>query len=449
MEWVIRARAPLRPRARLNLTPRLHPGETISSWMERYAAAYDLTLREFLWWLGYPLGSRYECPSLDLDVAPPPDLAEVLAPHAGIYGEIIDAHRLIGSTLIAPWYRRTFCPECWSEEAPYRRREWTEGWSLVCPAHRRLLTEKPLPRRPGTDRWEESWSEFYQDTAAWRDLRPSWQSALWRRICDALGVDAHAEFLRAWPWLVALDYSPAPTPHTSGFSNDRGRPVEAAAAHETRLVKAQHASIVKRDLALYTMIRFHATSVLQALDPAISSVDLIADERVGDTCSVTVPHASYPIRLFGAAVARHLLVRLTEGRWRCRRSPILEQYLDNARQWNDEDWWLERRICTWPAPLEAAGRDLLRKGERSVRSPPWGRCRECIRAAEKSSRATFSGDLAPYLRCRFTQGDAGFVPRGMRIAIPPAEWPGDSRPHSTGRPPTGNSAERSPSSGGR
>ncbi len=449
MDRMILARAPLRPRARLNLTPRLHPGETISSWMERYAAAYGLTLREFLWWLGYPLGSRYEGPSFDLDVAPPPDLAEVLAPHAGIYGEIIDAYRLIASTVIAPWHRRTFCPQCWSEEVPYRRRDWTDGWSLVCPAHRRLLSEKPPPRCPGTDRWEESWSEFYQDAAAWRDLRPSWQTTLWRRICETLGVDPHAEFLRAWPWLVALDDPPAARSHTSGFANWRGRAVDAPGAQDTRSVEAQLAYGVKRDLALYTMIRFHAGSILQALDPAILSVDLITEDRAGDICSITVPHASYPIRLFGAAVARHLWVRLTEGRWRCRRSPILERYVDNARQWNDEDWWLELRICTWPAPLEAAGRDLLCKGERFVWSPPWGRCRECIRAAERAARATFSVDLPPYWRCRFTQRDAGYFPRALRSAIPPAEWPGDWRPHSPGRPPTGNSAETSPSSGGR
>jgi hypothetical protein len=210
--------------------------------------------------------------------------------------------------------------------------------------------------------------------------------------------------------------------------------VGAAAARDTRSVKAQDAHNVKRDLALYTMIRFHAASILQALDPAILSVDLITDDRAGDICSVTVPHASYPIRLFGAVVARHLWVRLTEGRWRCQRYQILEQYLDNARQWNDEDWWFERRICTWPAPLEAAGRDLLRKGERFVRSPPWGRCRECIRAAEESSPAAFSVGLPLYWRCRFTQRDAGYFPRAMMSAIPPAEWPGDWRPHSTGWP---------------
>ena len=449
MERVILARAPLRPRARLNLTPRLHAGETISSWMERYAAAYGLTLREFLCWLGYPLDSRYAHSSLDLDVAPPPDLAEVLTPHAGLYGEVIDWHRLIGSTVIAPWHRRTFCSQCWSEEVPYQRREWTDGWSLVCPVHRRLLAEKPLPRRPGTDRWEESWSEFYQDPAAWRDPRPSWQTTLWRRICERLGVEPHAEFLRAWPWLVELDPPPESTSHASGFSNWRGPPVDAAAAPDTHSVTAPHAQFVKRDLVLYTMIRFHAGSVLQALDPAISTVDLLTDDRAGGLCSVTVPHVSYPIRLFAAAVARHLWVRLTEGRWRCRGYRILEQYLNNARRWNDEDWWLERRICTWPAALEAAGRELLRQGERFVWSPPWGRCRDCIRAAEGSWRAAYSVDYPPYWRCRFTRGDGVFFPQAARIAIPAAEWPGDSQPHSTGRSPTGSSAEMSPSSGDR
>jgi hypothetical protein len=189
--------------------------------------------------------------------------------------------------------------------------------------------------------------------------------------------------------------------------------VGAAAARDTRSVKAQDGHIVKRNLALYTMIRFHAASIFQALDPAILSVDLITDDRAGDICSVTVSHASYPIRLFGAAVARHLWVCLTEGRWRCRRYQILEQSLDNARQWNDEDWWLERRICTWPAPLEAAGRDLLRKGERFVRSPPGGAAGSVFGAAEESSWAAFSVDLPPYWRCRFTQRGAGYFPWAM------------------------------------
>ncbi len=69
------ARDPPRPRARLNLAPRLHPDETLSSWLERFAGAYGMRLREFFLWLGYRNFLGYcEVPH-DLDVSPPPDLA--------------------------------------------------------------------------------------------------------------------------------------------------------------------------------------------------------------------------------------------------------------------------------------------------------------------------------------------------------------------------------------
>lgn len=41
------AKEPARARARLNLAPRLRTDETLSSWLERFAAAYGLTQGEF------------------------------------------------------------------------------------------------------------------------------------------------------------------------------------------------------------------------------------------------------------------------------------------------------------------------------------------------------------------------------------------------------------------
>jgi hypothetical protein len=51
---------PERDWRRLDLAPRLHTDETLSSWMERFAGAYALKVRDFAEWLGYrPLNSVY------------------------------------------------------------------------------------------------------------------------------------------------------------------------------------------------------------------------------------------------------------------------------------------------------------------------------------------------------------------------------------------------------
>jgi hypothetical protein len=190
---------------RLDLAPRLRADETLSSWMERFAGAYALKVRDFAEWLGYrPLYSVYAAWCLDLDVSPPPDFSVQLSQLTGRSAQTIEAHRLAAAGVLAPHLRRTFCPQCWAEEGPYRRREWASAWSLVCPRHRRLLSEKPLPTPPFARGYEESWPEFYRATDLWRHLQPSWQSRCWRRICEALGVEPRAEFLHAWPWLQAL-----------------------------------------------------------------------------------------------------------------------------------------------------------------------------------------------------------------------------------------------------
>lgn len=366
------ARAPLRPRARLALAPRLHANETLTSWLERFAGAYGMTVREFVLWLGYPDLLGYAQAPYDLDVSQPPDLAAVLGAHAGLDAQRIAAHRMRGSGALPPERRRVFCPECWAEEGAYRRFEWARGWSLVCPRHRRVLRERPRPKGPLVRWHEESWSEFYRDASAWGDLRPSWQSEEWQWICANLGVDPHAEFLRAWPWLLEL----------SGAPNRRSS-----------------ASEVKQDLALYGMIRFWQASLLQALDASIAQEDLMTDTSGGHICDVRTPDVPHRIRLLAGTVARHLWVRLTEGHWRCGRHETLERVLNEPGRWNDEEWWLEQRLRTWPVALQASGRELFRRTDPFVQLPPWERCRQCVRGVDGAVREVLSICLPESWHC--------------------------------------------------
>lgn len=397
---------PLRPRARLNLAPRLHAEETLTSWLERFASAYGMTIREFLLWLGYPDFFRYADNSYDLDGTSPADLAGVLAAHTGIGAQVIAAHRMDGASVLSPHRRRAFCPECWAEGGRYRRIEWAQGWSLVCRRHRRLLSERPRPKGPHVDWYEESWQEFYRDTSAWRDLRPSWQCAPWTRICACLGVEPHAEFLRAWPWLLELS-QPA---EDSGRIRDTTIRSADGVCDGPRDPHARQDSggsqdlpvdtlTVKQDLTLYGMIRFWRFSLLQTLDGAISSNELMQDTSGGWICTVRTPDTAYGIRLFAAMLARHLWMRLTQGPSRCGRCPILEQAVEHAERWNDEDWWLEQRLRTWPPALAAAARGLFRRTDPFVMLPPWQRCRECLRGIQGAVREALTICLPEHWRC--------------------------------------------------
>lgn len=374
------ARHPPRPRARLNLAPRLHTDETLSSWLERFAGAYNMTLREFFLWLGYPDFLGYCQVPYDLDVSPPPDLAGLLASHAGLGAELLAAHRLDAFDALPLRRRRTFCPECWTEEGPYRRLEWAHGWSLVCRRHRRLLSERPRPKVPSVRWHEESWTDFYQDTNAWRDLRPSWESEPWRAICQRLGVEPRTEFLRAWPWLIELS-----------------RPAQDPACVEDPRVDEVTA---KQDVALYAMIRFFDFSLLEALDMTSSREELMTDTSGGSLCDARTPNVPYRIRLFAVMVARHLWARLTQGRWQhCGRYEALKRAFRRRRRWNDEVWWLEQRLRTWPVALEDAGRRLFRRTDPFVLMPPWERCRECARDDRRAIRGAFDVCLPIGWRC--------------------------------------------------
>jgi hypothetical protein len=96
MQRTVIAKTPSAARARLNLAPRFRHDETLSSWLERFAAAYGLKLSEFLRWLGYEKLFFYAQPLIDLDQSPPADLAQIMRPHAGIGPEVIEQHRLVG-----------------------------------------------------------------------------------------------------------------------------------------------------------------------------------------------------------------------------------------------------------------------------------------------------------------------------------------------------------------
>jgi hypothetical protein len=76
------------------------------------------------------------------------DLPPILSALAGVSEEIIRTHELSALDVLPAGLRRAFCPQCWSEEGPYRRREWASAWALVCTRHQQLLVDKPAPSPP-------------------------------------------------------------------------------------------------------------------------------------------------------------------------------------------------------------------------------------------------------------------------------------------------------------
>ena len=128
------------------------------------------------------------------------------------------------------------------------------------------------------------------------------------------------------------------------------------------------------------------------------------DSIGGDICDVTIPQAPFEIRLFAAVVAQHIWERLIEGRWRCGQHEEIQRFLEKQWRWSDDDWWLEQRLRTWPAHLEAAGRQLLRKMNSFVLQPPWERCRlYCVRPLQGAVRSGFTLQLPQGWRCPFRQ----------------------------------------------
>ena len=450
MRRPVLAQTPLRPRARLNLAPRLHAEETLCSWLERFAARYGMSIRELFLWLGYPDFFQFARNPFDLDVVQPADLAAVLAAHTGIGAHVIAAQSIDGASALSPHHRRAFCPECWVEEGPYRRFEWAHGWSLVCPRHRRLLSERPRTKGPFVHWSEEAWTEFYCDTGAWRDLRPSWQCEPWTRICAYLGVEPRAEFLRAWPWLLELSQG---RPMCGRLGNTATRSALSRCDPQDRYwpqgVPVDEFT-VKQDLALYGMIRFWGFSLLQALDDTISSLDLMQDTSGGWICTVRTPDAPYGIRLFAATAARQFWVRLTQGRSRCARYPILEHVLEHSERWNDEDWWLEQRLRTWPPPLATSGRALFRRTSPFVLLPPWERCRECLRGIQGAVREALTIGLPESWRCILWDPSVASELNALIARLTRAQRRRADPPRrSTARRPLDSSAGRSSGCGAR
>src|SRR5579862_5377471 len=73
-------------------------------------------------------------------------------------------------------------------------------------------------------------------------------------------------------------------------------------------------------------------------------------------------------------------------------------------RWNDEDWWLERRLFSWPPMFQKAGRDLFHKQDAWSQLPPWSPCREnCTRLLSRDYRVTTVIRLGDSWQCRWNE----------------------------------------------
>jgi hypothetical protein len=406
------AKEPAKARARLNLAPRLRTDETLSSWLERFAAAYGLTQGEFMRWLGYPNSFSYGRSLIDLDASPPADFCGIMEQHAGTPAHSLEKHRLTDRAVLSMRLRRTFCARCWQEHGPYRHREWASGWALICIRHQNLLSEKPPLPLPVARNAEDSWVAFYESPELWRSSTASWESELWLALCNALGVNPRTEFVRTVFWLRDLQRLAqrdmrgvvnAERDHLeSAGEPSLGRPSLTREAISHRLVMHEEWR-VKRDLVIYGLLKFHRPSLLQVLDPTISASRLIQSGYESQICGTGSPEAEYHIRLFAALVAQHLWEKLTQGSWRCHHYEKLEVALGSRERWNDEDWWLERRLHHWPSALRMAGRKLFHKEDRWTQLPPWMHCREyCVRHLTRGESGGLLIRLPADWQCRWT-----------------------------------------------
>jgi len=399
MPVVHTAQPPAAGRARLNLAPRLRPDETVSSWLERFAGAYELTLARFLRWLGYPPRFALPWSRADLDVAPPPDLGEIMRSHAGIAAEAIEMHRLSPAVALPLHLRRTFCPQCWSEEGPYRRREWASAWSLVCTRHRSLLREKPA-FDPAVSELDRSWLEFYETPGLWRDPSSCWESAPWLNLCAALGVEPRTEATRAYFWLREIQRLVSHATGQNGPDQQHDGKITRHGANSAIAVCSVGDWRVKRDLVIYAVLKFSGPSLLETLDPGLSSGMLIDTAQHPEICGLATPEAAYNVRLFAAVIAGHMWQRLTGGPWRCRRGDAIEAILSGDKRSSDEDFWLARRLQSWPPTWRRAGRDLFHKPDGWTGVPPWAPCRDyCIRHLPRADRRCLSVLLEEGWQC--------------------------------------------------
>jgi len=128
--------------ARLPVAPRPLADEAPSSWVRRLAARYRLSPQEFAHWIGGPSAARA---FRLLDYAKATGFERALEEAAGLPHGTVAQLRLPAARLW-PTDRPRWCLECIREDVAghaeiHLRAAWTFGGCIVCPTHRRPLTD--------------------------------------------------------------------------------------------------------------------------------------------------------------------------------------------------------------------------------------------------------------------------------------------------------------------
>ena len=166
--------------ARLPVAPPPLAEEAPSSWVRRVAARYRLSLRDFAEWL---VGPSATAAILGLDSAANPGVEAVLEAAAGLPSGTVAGLRLPASCL---WSadRPGWCPDCVCEDVAIRakihlRAAWTFGGFMVCPTHRRPLTDT-CPRCGAVLAFDATNGHLRLFCPSCRTLADAWPSALTR-----------------------------------------------------------------------------------------------------------------------------------------------------------------------------------------------------------------------------------------------------------------------------
>jgi hypothetical protein len=388
---------------RLNLAPRLHRDEAFSSWLERFAGAYEMTREEFLRWLGFGRsldGVAFQ----DLDMFLPRDLSVALNRHTGIEVSRIERQRLEGDAILPRGLRGAFCPQCVQEKDARLDRDWADAWSLMCWQHRCFLRTHARLGCAVSNSAPQATAGYHADPLGSGGKCSSTAGEPFARICEALGVDEGAEFLHVYYWLANLHRLAI----QFGASTMR-TPAPAAVAYATRYLKGAETLEahwrVQRDLVIFCLIKFRSPSLLQTLDPSLRNSRLIQAAQDPETCGLVIPRADYSVRLFAAVLALHLWERMLGGTWRARHADKIMPVLHNPERWSDEDWWLERRLHAWTPRLQRLGRELFGKQNGWTQLPPWLPCRQsCARRLDRGPPDLLVTRLPPDWRCRWEEG---------------------------------------------
>jgi TniQ len=391
---------------RLNLAPPLHADESFSSWLERFAGAYEMTREEFLCWLGFGKSRVDGVAFQDLDVSLPRDLSIALNRHTGIGVSRIERQRLEGDTILPRGLRGAFCPQCVQEKGARLVREWADAWSLMCWQHRCFLRTQDRFACARPNSAPQSSPDDHADPPGSGGESSSAAAEPFAQICRALGVDEGTEFLHVYYWLANLHRLAilfgASTLRTAGQS-------PAAIAYAARYLRGAETLEahwrVQRDLVIFCLIKFRSPSLLQTLDPSIREGRLIQAAQDPETCGLVIPRADYFVRLFAAVLALHLWERMLDGTWRARHADKIVSVLHNPERWSDEDWWLERRLHAWAPRLQRLGRELFGKQSGWTQLPPWFPCRHsCAKRLDRGSPELLATRLPPGWHCRWEEG---------------------------------------------